>query len=116
MIKDGEYAHEYCKYVFSEDEKKVIATTMALNVTDLASAEDEKKAIMSDFKSRIDGLQANVNGAATKLNNGYEMRSIKCKIVGDFPSKLWSYIREDNGETAKEIKMSSDDLQRKIDD
>ena len=111
-----DYSNQYCKYVFNEDEKKEIAAEMAQNVSDLQGAEDEKKAIMSDFKSRIDGLQARVNGGATKLNNGYEMRTVKCRIDPDWEGKVWLYVREDNGEIAKEKKMTSDDLQRKIDE
>jgi len=115
-MKEGEYTYEYCKYVFNEDEKKDIASEMAQNVSDLAAAEDEKKAIMSDFKSRIDGLQARVNGAATKLNNGYEMKSIKCEVEGDWTNKIWLFRRQDNYEVAKKTEMKSDDLQRKIDE
>jgi hypothetical protein len=67
-MEENEKTTEYVKYHFSETEKKEIATEMAQKVTDLNGAEDEKKAIASDFKSRIDGLQANINAAATKLN------------------------------------------------
>jgi len=116
MLNDGDFTNEYCKYVFSEVEKKKIAQEMAQNVSDLATAEDEKKAIISDFKSKIDGLQAKVNGAATKLNNGYEMRSIECKINADYEEKLWRYIRQDTFEEVRTRKMSQDDLQKKITD
>jgi len=111
---EKEYSNEYVKYVFSEDEKKEIATELAQKVSDLNQAEDEKKAINSDLKSRIDGLQATVNGSATKLNNGYEMRSIKCEVVPDYELKVFRYIRTDTNEIAKERRMSSDDLQMEL--
>jgi len=114
MLKNDDLTNEYCKYVFSEDEKRAIAQEMAQNVSDLAAAEDEKKAITSDFKSRIDGLQARVNGAATKLNNGYEMRSIECKIQADYDAKLWRYIRQDTFEEVRTRKMDQDDLQQQL--
>jgi hypothetical protein len=111
-MEENEKTTEYVKYHFSETEKKEIATEMAQKVTDLNGAEDEKKAIASDFKSRIDGLQANINAAATKLNNGYEMRNVDCTVIPDYERGVWLSVRDDNGQTARERKMSPDDKQR----
>ena len=105
---------EYLKYVFSQEEKADIAIEMAQKVSELSQAEDEKKAIMSDFKSRIDGLQARVNSAAIKLNNGYEMRSIECEVVPNWEEKIWEYIREDTGEITKTAQITPEDLQLKL--
>ena len=108
---EKEFTNEYVKYRFTENEKKEIASEMAQKVSELQQAEDDKKAIMSDFKSKIDGIQANVNNAATKLNSGYEMRSVKCEIMPNWAKKVWEYIREDNGTVAREKAMTADDLQ-----
>lgn len=112
---DKEFANEYVKYIFSNNEKSEIASEMAQKVTELQQAEDDKKAIMSDYKSKIDGIQANVNNAATKLNSGYEMRSIKCEIVPNWAKKVWEYLREDTGMVAREKPMTADDLQMQFD-
>ena len=112
---DKEFSTEFCKYTFTEDEKKALASEMAQSVSSLQSAEDQKKAIMSDLKGQIDSLQAKVNSSATKLNNGYEMRQIKCEVVADYDAKLWTFIRTDNGEIAKERRMTQDDLQKRLD-
>ena len=109
-----EYSNEYCKYILNDDEKKEIALTMAQKVSELNQAEDDKKSVMSDFKSRIDGLSAEVNRSATLLNNGYEMRNIKCEIIPDYPSRLFRFVRTDNGEEAKTRKMTTDDLQMEL--
>lgn len=111
---EKEYSNEYCKYVLNEDEKKAIALTMAQKVSEVNQAEDDKKSVMSDFKSRIDGLSAEVNRSATLLNNGYEMRTIKCEVVPDYTLKVFKMIRTDNGEVAKERRMTSDDLQNQL--
>lgn len=112
---EKEFLNEYIKYTFSANEKAEIAAEMAQKVSELQQAEDSKKAVMSDFKSQIDGIQANVNNAATKLNSGYEMRSIKCEIVPNWGKKVWEYIREDTGTNAKEKPMTADDLQMQFD-
>ena len=111
---DKEYSNEYCKYVLNEEEKRDIALTMAQKVSELNQAEDDKKSVMSDFKSRIDGLSAEVNRSATLLNNGYEMRNIKCEVIPDYESKIFRFIRTDNYEEAKTRKMTSDDLQNQL--
>lgn len=113
---DKEFSNEYIKHIFTDDEKKEIAIEMAQKVSELSLAEDDKKAVMSDFKSRIDLLQANVNSAATKLNNGYEMQTVKCEIIPDWDKKVWNYIRVDTGMRAKEKPMTADDLQMKLAD
>ena len=113
-MEEKEYSMEYVKYILNDDEKKEIAITMAQKVTELNQAEDDKKSVVSDFKSRIDGLQAEVNRSATLLNNGYEMRNIKCEVIPFYSEKVFRYMRTDNGEIAKERKMTSDDMQRKI--
>jgi len=114
MNEENKFSTEFCKYVFSDEEKRDIATNMAQSITNLQQTEDDKKAIMSDYKSQIDALQAAINNAATKINNGYETRTIKCEVIPDWEEKIWEYRREDNGLIEKTRKMTADDLQKKI--
>jgi hypothetical protein len=111
---EKEFSNEFIKHTFSDDEKRDIAVEMAQKVSELQQAEDNKKAIVSDFKSQIDGIQARVNNAATKLNNGYEMRTVKCEVVPNWDKKVWEYMRTDTGEKVKEEAMTADDLQMKL--
>ena len=111
---DKEYSNEYVKYSFSEDEKKEIAIEMARKITELEQLEKDKGAMAAEFKGKIDLAKAQAGGAATKLNNGYEMRQIKCEVVPDFALKIWKYVRTDTNEIAKERRMTSDDLQMQL--
>lgn len=111
---EKKFSNEHVKHVFSENEKKEIAIEMAQKVANLQQAEDDKKAVMSDYKSQIDGIQAGINGAATKLNNGYEVRTIKCEVVPCWEKKVWKYMRVDTGEMVKEKAMTANDLQMKL--
>lgn len=113
-MKDGEIKKEYCKYVFDENEKKEIAGDMARQIADKFRVEAEKKAVVSDFKSQIEALESSIGNAATKLNNGYEMRNIDCKVVADYDAKLWKFYRLDTGELVRQRKMTADDLQRTL--
>ena len=112
---EKKFENEFIKYTFTENEKKEIAIEMAQKVANLQQAEDDKKAVASDFKSQIDGIQASVNSAATKLNNGYEMRSIKCEMVPNWDKKMWEYWSvEYPSEKVKEKAMTANDLQMKL--
>lgn len=111
---EKEFTKEYVKHQFTESEKREMAQDLAQKVSDQQIAEDEKKAVMSDLKSRIDSLAAQANSLATKLNNGYEMRNIKCEIEKDFKGGIVRHIRTDTGEVVRERKMNDDDRQLKV--
>ena len=105
---------EFIKYVFNEDEKRDIAKNMATSVTMLQTAEDNLKAVKSQFKSEIDGYQAGINSAAQKLNNGYEMKTMECNVEYDHARQLVYFTRPDTLERVKERKMTSDEQQIEI--
>jgi len=115
MVKP-KYENEFIKYVFTELEKKDIAENMAQKIVTLQQAEDDLKAIKSDYKSQIDGIQANINSAATKLTAGYEMRSVKCQVTPNYEKKTWEYMRVDTGKMVKSKNMTTDDLQMKFEE
>ncbi len=106
---EKEFSTEYIKFNFTEEEKRDIAAEMARKVTDLAQAENDKKAIMSDLKSKIDSLTAQVNVAATKLNNGYEYRNVKCEIDPVYAEKKVLFWFD--GRIVKERPMTNDEMQ-----
>jgi hypothetical protein len=110
-MAEPKYENEFIKYTFTESEKKDIAAEMAQKIVTLQQTEDDLKAIKSDYKSQIDGVQAGINSAATKLTAGYEMRSTKCQVMPNYAKKVWEYIRVDTGALVKEKGMTSNDLQ-----
>ena len=110
----NEKSTEFIKYTFTEDEKKEIASVLAQKVTELQSHEDQKKAVMSDLKSQIDGTQAKVNNLAVKLNNGYEMRNEVCDVEMDAESRMVYFYLEGTRELVKERPMRPEELQYKM--
>ena len=110
------YCEEYVKHMFSEEERAELAVEMARGVSELASAEDNKKAAMSQMKAEIDLLSAKVASAAEKINSGYEMRRIKCRMEPDYRAMVWNIYREDTGELLKSRRMSPDETQMQIDE
>ena len=110
-MEEPKYGNEFVKCLFTDEEKKDIAAEMAQNIVSLQQAEDDLKAIKSKYKSQIDGIQAGINLAATKLTSGFEMKMAKCEIVPDYEKKTLAFVRVDTGELVKTADMTADDLQ-----
>jgi uncharacterized protein YukE len=102
---------EMLKHVFSDEEKRALASQLAEKVSSLQRAEDEKKAVSSQYKSQIDALQAALNGLASKINNGYEFRETSCSVIPRYERKVWETSRDDTGEIVKYTPMSPKDLE-----
>lgn len=111
-----EYEKCWCKYSFTEQEMRDIAERLAHKTQELADVEDQKKAVMAEFKERIERISTEIKSSSQKYRAGYEMRDIECEVDRDFKTGEVRYIRTDTGEIAKTKKMSMADRQRHIDD
>ena len=107
-----EHSYEYIKHTFDEEEKRAIASNMAETVGNRQGAKDEKKAIVSEFKSKIDKMTAEISLAAARLRTGYVMRNVKCEVDRDYKARVIRFYRTDNGDLGKERTMTTDELQK----
>ena len=105
-----------CRYEFSVEEKRDIASELANGIADLQRMEDNKKSIMSQIKSEMDSKQSKINLSAEHLRSGFEMRDIECEVVYAYVDDVVRWIRTDNGEVAHERKMRPDERQMKLED
>ena len=111
-----EYEKCWCKYVFTDQEMRDIAERLAHKTQELTEVEDQKKAVMAEFKERIERISTEIKSSSQKYRAGYEMRDIECEIDRDYKTGEITYTRCDPGEVAKTKKMSMADRQRHIDD
>ena len=109
-----EYATEWCKYEFTEEEKRDIAERLAIKTQELEEAEDNKKSVMSKFKEKIEKIALEVKGSARMYKDGYEMKDIECVVERDFVLGEVRYIRTDNGEIARKHTMTMGERQMRI--
>lgn len=106
---------EFLKYQFTEPELKDKSTTLALECRNLEEVENEKKQVMSDFKSKVDGHQATISKLSNHINNGYEYRYIDCEIRMDTPLRgEKSIVRKDTGDVVKVEPMSPEEMQQEL--
>ena len=111
-----EYKTVWTKYTFNNVELRDIAETLAIKIQDKEAIEEQKKSVMSSFKEKIESVTTEINAAAWKYKDRYEMKDIECFVERDFVNGEVRYVRTDNGEIAEKKKMTMADRQMHIDE
>lgn len=88
------------RYDFSAVEIHDLSLQLAKKNKEVVSLEEEKKAITSQFKSKIDEATASVNVLSEKVASGFEYREVDCDIIFHKPQQgKKTVVRRDNGKT-----------------
>lgn len=96
------------KHVFDADEKAAIAMRLANTQVELDDAKDERKAIGSQYKAKIDSAAANVRVLSNKL------RDFDCLVRFDFEAGEKHYIDPATGEVRKSEPITDMDRQTRM--
>jgi hypothetical protein len=110
------YKKLYLKYTYTEKEQGEIAMIMAEKSQELKRIDQNAKTAAAQFKSEKEGAQGELDGAARRYKDGYEMRDIECEEVTDFEEGVIRYYRTDNGEMAQVRKMTNEERQMRLDE
>lgn len=116
MSEKVEYEKRWCKYEFTAEELSDIAEKLAIKTQELEEVEDEKKAVMSSYKERLERIAGDVKTAARFYKDRYEMRDIECVVERDFETGEVRFVRTDTGQIAHREKMTMADRQRRIEE
>jgi hypothetical protein len=82
---------------------------LANKTQDKSRVAEEKKSVVSQYKSQIDAIDAELSNISSKVANGYEMRKVECEIQYHKPEQgKKTIIRKDTNETSVE-KMTSEE-------
>lgn len=106
----------FLRCTFSDSEMMDIAATMADKTQELKRIDANAKAAAAQFKSDKEAAQNEVDGAARKYRDGYEMRDVECEETVDFESGVVRYWRCDNGDLAQERKLTNEERQMRLDE
>lgn len=103
------------RYNFSKDEIFEKGKTMAHLSSELSDLEEEKKAVASDFKAKIEAKKASISLMGNHINNGYEYREVECEVTMNDPTPgMKTVVRKDTNEVVETIPMESYEMQFKI--
>ena len=104
------------KYEFHDSEKLEMGKEMAGLDREIKLLEEEKKAAMSSFKSRIDEKESRRTRLSNCVADGFEFRDIDCKIKYNSPKDgTKQIIRKDTGEVVDDVPMTTEELQEELD-
>lgn len=99
------------KHEFSAAEIHDLSLTLATKTKERQALEEEKKAVGSSYKARLDELNAACNKISNQVTDGFEMRETECRIEYNKPSQgRKTLIRIDTGKVALIEPMSNDDF------
>ena len=93
-----------------------IALTMADKTQELKRIDANAKAAAAQFKSDKEAAQNEIDNAARRYRDGYEMRDVECEETVDFESGVVRYWRCDNGDLAQERKLTNEERQMRLDE
>lgn len=105
---------EHLKCILTEKEIKESGANLARFHSEISDLENQKKSVVSDFKSKIEKATAEADIEARKIQNGYEYRSVECEVQKIFDEKVVQVVRTDTGEIIKQRAMTPDELQEKM--
>lgn len=98
------------RHELTDDEKRELAERMAEDQAKLETLVDEKKAVASDYKSRIENVQGTIRLASSTYRQGWEIRETQCSEIYDYDKAVFSIVRLDTGEEIKRRGMTQDEL------
>ena len=107
----------YLRHDFTDADRLGISKDLAEANLQKARIEDEKKSVNSDFKSRIDRIDADINKLAQALASDFEMRNVECHVYYNKPNKgLKTIINAETSEVVSVEKMSPEGAQMTFDE
>jgi hypothetical protein len=107
VLKNSE--KRWLRYDFTAPEIHDLSMDLANKTQQFQTVSDEKKSVSSQFKSRLDSIQSDLNSLSNKVASGYEIREVECEVKYHRPEQgKKTIIRKDNNQKIVE-KMTSEE-------
>lgn len=102
----------HIKYVFTDDEKKDIASNLAEKTSEKLALEDKKKEVSSQIQGDINAANAAMSRYSKEYNQGYTWKNHDCYEVFDYDDKQVHTHRADTHDLVDTRVMRSSEFQR----
>lgn len=112
--KGMEIKSMHIKYVFTEEEKKDIASKLAKKTSEKQALEDKKKEVTSQITGEINAAATAISRYSKEYNQGYTWKNHDCYEIFDYDEKLVYTHRADTDECVDSRQMTSTEFQREI--
>lgn len=102
----------HCEH--DKDEKRAMAQDLATKNIGLQGLEEERKAVVSNYKARIDQTNAEIGVLANYLAQGKKQQMYKCYLDFDRTRKMRLWKEQKTHRVIKEEPMKEEDAQIKF--
>ncbi len=102
------------KHLLTEHEVAQLAREQSRALGEVGVLESELSSIKKDYGSRADGLAAKIRGMSSKIESGFEIRSVKHLILDERPDAYRTLVRLDTGHISKRRKLEPHERQQTI--
>ncbi|RIV19746.1 hypothetical protein DYU11_22720 [Fibrisoma montanum] len=102
------------KHFYTVQERDDLSRKLAEQQLKKVELEDEKKAVTSDYKAKIDSVQSSINLLSRDVINGYTTKMVLARKTKDFDRKVWVYTHPDTEEEIKTVPLTGADLQMEV--
>ncbi|MCW3111294.1 MAG: hypothetical protein JWQ09_5800 [Segetibacter sp.] len=103
------------KHVFSDEELLQKSSQIAHLINDINHEEEEKKAIGSQYKNKIDQLKSEAKLVSGHITNGFAFIDKSAERYLDYETNQRIYKSKDTGEIIKTEPFHASDYQKKLD-
>lgn len=101
------------KYEFNDDELKNLGLKLAGQVAQKRNIENDKKHVMSQYKTKTEEVIAQIEETQLKLTGGFELRDQNCTIELDWDNNKKTYRLPDGTEVDSEP-LTREDYQHQL--
>lgn len=86
------------RYDFTMKERQDLSILLANKTKEISMIEDEKKSVNSQYKAKLDELQASCNKLANQVSDGFEIRDVEVEVKYHEPEHgMKTLVRKDGG-------------------
>jgi hypothetical protein len=106
--------HATLKMLFTPAEQQENAQALARVWPEIARLEDEKKSVVSQFKSQIEALQADANRFSGYVRDGFHFTQVSIVTRRDYRRGVFEQIRTDTGEVYNSRTLTAAERQQAL--
>jgi hypothetical protein len=104
------------KWTFTEAEITALGRELAEATGQATQLDAEKKQVVKEFDAKIAQVESQINLSTTKIQSGYEYRSVDCtETYGEPDASRKTVRRLDLNEIVEVRELSNDEKQRVLD-
>ena len=105
---------KFIRHYFEDSEKLDLSNKMSEAIISKNRFEADLKTVQSQFRSRIQEASAEISGLAQKINSGWEMQEIQCRVIKDFDDGVIRFQSIETDEIVEERPMTIDERQMRL--